>query len=455
MKLEPESLYNSQRSSNEHDTKGTMINTENPFIHAAENHFVIDVENKEKQVLSSANGRKKDTDKCQEDFIDVENGDDRRLETFHSAQAHEFELAFKEDYYSDKVVMKEDFYDCNTVKDIIVDEGAQSPIKAGNEEMDTVASSMCNLYLENGPGDLTKEIAYSSTLDDTNVDKEQSGLALVSHDNSSEEINVVKNNASVLPDNSGNVEVKHKFSEGDASASLVNNESKQDQIESRLADENNSSLSLDESQTMLNTNESGGLIDPFSDLGKSTKDLSDMDSSSLVFSDEELISADKQKDQGKLEECDSAFTTLAELIKAGEAPINEDKSSRVISFRFDEAAATTSGRSEIEEIKDNQQTEPERKGTDSASTSARCSFRHLIQKDPNSMEPDMMSGPIVNSGHIPYSGNISFRSESSATSARSFAFPILQSEWNSSPVKMKKAKRRPRGWRMGLVCCRF
>ncbi|KAG7029588.1 hypothetical protein SDJN02_07928, partial [Cucurbita argyrosperma subsp. argyrosperma] len=62
---------------------------------------------------------------------------------------------------------------------------------------------------------------------------------------------------------------------------------------------------------------------------------------------------------------------------------------------------------------------------------------------------------------ITYSGpgSVSLRSESSTTSTRSFAFPILQSEWNSSPVKMVKAERRHyrkyRGWREGLLCCRF
>ncbi|XP_023525315.1 uncharacterized protein LOC111788949 isoform X1 [Cucurbita pepo subsp. pepo] len=66
---------------------------------------------------------------------------------------------------------------------------------------------------------------------------------------------------------------------------------------------------------------------------------------------------------------------------------------------------------------------------------------------------------LSNSGHIGYSGSISRRSDSSTTSTRSFAFPILQSEWNSSPVRMAKADqkhlRKLRGWRQGLLCCRF
>ncbi|KAG5240326.1 18S pre-ribosomal assembly protein [Salix suchowensis] len=51
-------------------------------------------------------------------------------------------------------------------------------------------------------------------------------------------------------------------------------------------------------------------------------------------------------------------------------------------------------------------------------------------------------GLISHSGRVAYSGSVSLRSDSSTTSTRSFAFPILQSEWNSSPVRMAKADRR-------------
>ncbi|CAH9128887.1 unnamed protein product [Cuscuta epithymum] len=61
-------------------------------------------------------------------------------------------------------------------------------------------------------------------------------------------------------------------------------------------------------------------------------------------------------------------------------------------------------------------------------------------------------------GLIPYSGSISLRSDSSTTSARSFAFPVIQSEWNSSPEKMKRSYKRSwkhmSCWRR-LLCCRF
>ncbi|KAK1361977.1 18S pre-ribosomal assembly protein gar2-like protein [Heracleum sosnowskyi] len=74
-----------------------------------------------------------------------------------------------------------------------------------------------------------------------------------------------------------------------------------------------------------------------------------------------------------------------------------------------------------------------------------------------------VAGPLPDlvpySGHIPFSGSISLRSDSSTTSTRSFAFPVLPNEWNSSPVRMAKGDRRNlrrrRGCNLGLLCCRF
>ncbi|KMT08720.1 hypothetical protein BVRB_6g139930 [Beta vulgaris subsp. vulgaris] len=66
---------------------------------------------------------------------------------------------------------------------------------------------------------------------------------------------------------------------------------------------------------------------------------------------------------------------------------------------------------------------------------------------------------ITYMGPVAHSGNISLRSESSAGSTRSFAFPVLQAEWNTSPVRMAKADqrnfRKQRGWVHTLVCCKF
>lgn len=72
--------------------------------------------------------------------------------------------------------------------------------------------------------------------------------------------------------------------------------------------------------------------------------------------------------------------------------------------------------------------------------------------------PIPLSGPISYSGPIPFSGSLSLRSDSSTTSTRSFAFPILSSEWNSSPVKMVQADpryfRKKRRWRFLCFCAR-
>ncbi|KAJ0669531.1 putative protein BREAKING OF ASYMMETRY IN THE STOMATAL LINEAGE [Helianthus annuus] len=70
-----------------------------------------------------------------------------------------------------------------------------------------------------------------------------------------------------------------------------------------------------------------------------------------------------------------------------------------------------------------------------------------------------VSGHITFLGPITSAGSISHRSDGSNSSVRSFAFPILQNEWNSSPVRMAKAdakhSRKHRGWRQALMCCGF
>ncbi|XP_076921455.1 uncharacterized protein LOC143582863 [Bidens hawaiensis] len=69
------------------------------------------------------------------------------------------------------------------------------------------------------------------------------------------------------------------------------------------------------------------------------------------------------------------------------------------------------------------------------------------------------SGLITYSGPVTAYGNISHRSDESNTSVRSFAFPILPNEWNSSPIRMAKAdpkqSRKHRGWRQAFICCGF
>ncbi|KAJ7516103.1 hypothetical protein O6H91_22G043100 [Diphasiastrum complanatum] len=70
--------------------------------------------------------------------------------------------------------------------------------------------------------------------------------------------------------------------------------------------------------------------------------------------------------------------------------------------------------------------------------------------------PISYSGPIGYSGPMIYSRNMSKRSDGS--SARSFAFPVLPYEWNSSPTRMPPAdrrflRRRRRSWLCCFWCC--
>ncbi|KAG6708710.1 hypothetical protein I3843_06G088900 [Carya illinoinensis] len=87
------------------------------------------------------------------------------------------------------------------------------------------------------------------------------------------------------------------------------------------------------------------------------------------------------------------------------------------------------------------------------------SFSAAGQGEENFPVVGTLSSLINYSGPTAYSGSVSLRSDSSATSTRSFAFPVLQSEWNSSPVRMAKADRRHlvkhKCWRKGFLCCRF
>ncbi|CAL9111053.1 unnamed protein product [Musa textilis] len=61
---------------------------------------------------------------------------------------------------------------------------------------------------------------------------------------------------------------------------------------------------------------------------------------------------------------------------------------------------------------------------DATTASARSSFYPNNHGDLHFSGPSYLSSPKVSSGHIPYSGSISLRSESSTTSTHSFAFPM-------------------------------
>ncbi|CAN1152310.1 hypothetical protein LINPERHAP2_LOCUS18675 [Linum perenne] len=92
-----------------------------------------------------------------------------------------------------------------------------------------------------------------------------------------------------------------------------------------------------------------------------------------------------------------------------------------------------------------------------ASTSARKDM--FLPNDDPMQELKTLISSKIGSELIPHPGSISMRSDSSTTSTRSFAFPVLQNEWNSSPVRMAKADRRllrkHRRWKQRILCCKF
>lgn len=148
-------------------------------------------------------------------------------------------------------------------------------------------------------------------------------------------------------------------------------------------------------------------------------------------------------------------TTADNLVKSGDA-----------TFNFDSVGTNSNNAEEHKEDKAHQSCKSdvlnqgiEDTATDGATASNQNPVLHPSRGEPSFSGLSSLPGPIITSGRIPFSGSISYRSDSSTTSARSFAFPILPTEWNSSPVKMAKADhrqlRKQRFWRMVFFCCRF
>ncbi|XP_028550263.1 uncharacterized protein LOC110114832 isoform X2 [Dendrobium catenatum] len=135
-----------------------------------------------------------------------------------------------------------------------------------------------------------------------------------------------------------------------------------------------------------------------------------------------------------------------------------------VAFTSDLEAGGTSIVGNENQVINNQQTVQFQNGLESeeavsdGTTSARSSFSHLAHGESNLLGPANFSGSITTSSHIPCSANISLRSESSTTSGHSFAFPLLQPEWSSSPIRMAKADRRrlrKHRWKSAFTCCKF
>lgn len=130
-----------------------------------------------------------------------------------------------------------------------------------------------------------------------------------------------------------------------------------------------------------------------------------------------------------------------------------------ITFDFDASAPEASGKEDPLQMGDSQCIgTPGTSGLEDAPRQSVSSQFHSGLGETSFSAAGSLPSLISYSGPVAYSGSISLRSDSSTTSTRSFAFPILQNEWNSSPVRMAKADRRhyrKHKWRQGLLCCRF
>ncbi|CAK9177522.1 unnamed protein product [Ilex paraguariensis] len=158
----------------------------------------------------------------------------------------------------------------------------------------------------------------------------------------------------------------------------------------------------------------------------------------------------------------SAAEDLDKNDSADNLSYNSKVDSGIITLYFDSSKSAASGRDENPENVHEQPFESQILHNHDDGASDNLSIASQVQRgggESSFSTAGPVSGLVTYSGSIAFSGSISLRSDSSTTSTRSFAFPILQPEWNSSPVRMAKADRRRfrknTGWRQGLLCCRF
>ncbi|XP_077221883.1 uncharacterized protein LOC143855694 [Tasmannia lanceolata] len=142
-------------------------------------------------------------------------------------------------------------------------------------------------------------------------------------------------------------------------------------------------------------------------------------------------------------------------------PINSKMETGSVTFDFESSPSVMSGSGEVTESANWQQSGRSLSGLenevpDSLTGSSRSFFIQHGYGEPSFSGIRSDSGAIVNTGSM---GSISLRSDISTASTGSFAFPVLQSEWDTSPVKMVKGDRRKprknRGCWAALFCCRF
>lgn len=184
-----------------------------------------------------------------------------------------------------------------------------------------------------------------------------------------------------------------------------------------------------------------------------------------VLGDPALVSASEKahdiSEEASLASPDgvSAPSESTKISSAEKLSYNSMVETGSITFDFDASAPGASGKEEHLQIGDSQRIETP--GTSILEDAPRQSVSSQLYSglgESSFSAAGSLPSLISYSGPVAYSGSISLRSDSSTTSTRSFAFPILQNEWNSSPVRMAKADRRhyrKHKWRQGLLCCRF
>ncbi|XP_018456050.1 uncharacterized protein LOC108827188 isoform X2 [Raphanus sativus] len=139
--------------------------------------------------------------------------------------------------------------------------------------------------------------------------------------------------------------------------------------------------------------------------------------------------------------------------------LQENNDQRSLETELEETEEPRKAEEKLSSVSTTASQEPERPGTDKQRPDLlddKLFSSGFGETSFSAAEAVSISGHISYSGPVVVSGRLSVRSDGSTTSGRSFAFPILQSEWNSSPERMAKAeKRRLKGWREILLCCRF
>lgn len=102
--------------------------------------------------------------------------------------------------------------------------------------------------------------------------------------------------------------------------------------------------------------------------------------------------------------------------------------SRIITSNVDSSKLAPTTKKDIHEFATRQQLKPENKLIHDYEISDRSLVINKQIKRGEGESSFFVAGPlsdvVPHSGHIPFSGSISFRSDSSTTSTRSFAFPV-------------------------------